>query len=300
MAAPKRALWRVEAERQQEIEHLLAVFERELAALVARAVASTSSRYAFSLRETSPNLRVELLSNLPRVWEQAIREAGIDALTESFVEEFNGQIPPFQRILDLLSERLNSKIPQIRWTDQDLESFASRQVATARQIHSVVSAAGSTAMRKALFNVGGISPAELALVVADQSTLSIGQARTVADTAISSFYRSVQEAGYSHIEEELVPGALKYEYFGPEDKLTRPFCKILITPLPITRKRRTFTMEEIESMDNGQTEDVFVTGGGWNCRHSWLIGEISDPRTGTGNVPSGLRRGGKSKAVPEL
>lgn len=275
MAAPMRAILRVEGYRQDEIENLLGNFERELAGVIHSAQNILMRR--LTLRQDGAMTRgnVASVGRLPEMWRDALRVAGLDALVESFVEEFNGQIPHFEEILSLLNERVKQPLPPLKWTGADLDAFAVRQVATIRQIESVVASAGQAAMRQALFEMGGADPAALAVVIAEQTSKSIGQARTVADTGISTFYRSVQDAGYRHIETGLKKGLLRYEYFGPDDKLTRPFCIKLIRPHPITRRRRTLTREEIDELDNGQTEDVFLTGGGWNCRHSWLIAEVT-------------------------
>lgn len=55
-------------------------------------------------------------------------------------------------------------------------------------------------------------------------------------------------------------------YVGPLDDATRPFCEEILNSkdLPI------YTVEEIQSMDNGQLGDVFTSCGGYNCRHEWV------------------------------
>lgn len=51
-------------------------------------------------------------------------------------------------------------------------------------------------------------------------------------------------------------------YLGPLDAKTRSFCQGLVG--------QTFSVDEIEGMDNGQTGPVLTDGGGWNCRHEWV------------------------------
>jgi hypothetical protein len=58
-------------------------------------------------------------------------------------------------------------------------------------------------------------------------------------------------------------GIIQFEYVGPSDSLTRPFCKKHIG--------KTMTEEEWNALDNGQIGPVFVYRGGYNCRHS-LVG----------------------------
>jgi len=50
-------------------------------------------------------------------------------------------------------------------------------------------------------------------------------------------------------------------YVGPVDAKTRSFC--------LNHVGRVFSVEQIEEMDNGQTGNVLVDRGGWNCRHDW-------------------------------
>jgi hypothetical protein len=33
---------------------------------------------------------------------------------------------------------------------------------------------------------------------------------------------------------------------------------------------KVYTRAEIDAMDNGQIDNVFLTGGGYNCRHVWM------------------------------
>jgi hypothetical protein len=56
-------------------------------------------------------------------------------------------------------------------------------------------------------------------------------------------------------------GIERFVYLGPDDDITRPFCGELIGQI--------FTIDEIESMDNGQGLEVLQYGGGYNCRHQW-------------------------------
>jgi len=80
--------------------------------------------------------------------------------------------------------------------------------------------------------------------------------QTLYDTSVSIYARQVEalQAGQD-------PEA-RFAYFGPVDEKTRPFC------LKWAGKVLTRTM--IDTLDNGQLDNVFLTGGGYNCRHLWL------------------------------
>lgn len=71
-------------------------------------------------------------------------------------------------------------------------------------------------------------------------------------------YENSKEVGFKY-----------YEYFGPADSITRPFCDRILG--------RIFSEEEIDAMDNGQTGTgtVMVACGGYNCRHHWQAVEES-------------------------
>lgn len=56
-------------------------------------------------------------------------------------------------------------------------------------------------------------------------------------------------------------GFREFLYVGAVDGKVRPFCRELLGNV--------FTLDDISQMDNGQTGDVFIDGGGYNCRHKW-------------------------------
>lgn len=81
-------------------------------------------------------------------------------------------------------------------------------------------------------------------------------AKTYAETSLAIYDSAINALSYPQED-----GA-HYIYVGPLDDLTRPFCR--------ERVGRIFTVAEIRNMDNGQLPDVFLTRGGYNCRHDWL------------------------------
>lgn len=88
---------------------------------------------------------------------------------------------------------------------------------------------------------------------------------TLFDTQVSMFGRQVEAI----VTADLPPDQ-PYLYVGPKDLRNRPFCKERVG-LVLTRDR-------IETLDNGQLPNPFVTGGGYNCRHSWLAVESQELR----------------------
>ncbi|HXJ41100.1 MAG TPA: hypothetical protein VNH18_17590, partial [Bryobacteraceae bacterium] len=104
--------------------------------------------------------------------------------------------------------------------------------------------------------------------------VSVSSATSLADTALPGFYRTIAARGYDKIESALQPGTVaRYSYFGPLDKLNRPFCK---THAAQSRRGKTWTTAEILLMNNGkgQPKPVRIYCGGWRCRHQFGIAAL--------------------------
>lgn len=91
--------------------------------------------------------------------------------------------------------------------------------------------------------------------VSDLLDISARHARTVYDTAISTYGRKVAQLGSTGKPDEA------WFYVGPVDSKIRPFC--------LQHVGKVYSRTSIDDMDNGQLPDVFTTGGGYNCRHIW-------------------------------
>jgi hypothetical protein len=81
--------------------------------------------------------------------------------------------------------------------------------------------------------------------------------QTLFDTQTSILGRQVEALA----TERLGPDQA-FLYTGPVDGRTRDWC--------LQRVGKVYTRREIEQMDNGQLPNAFVTGGGYNCRHSFI------------------------------
>lgn len=87
------------------------------------------------------------------------------------------------------------------------------------------------------------------------SRTSAAQADRMHHDALIGYSRSV-------IDESSTRRGFEYfEYRGPDDSANRPFCDKHVGKI--------YTREEIEKLDNGQTSNVMLTGGGYRCRHHW-------------------------------
>lgn len=93
----------------------------------------------------------------------------------------------------------------------------------------------------------------------------VGALHTLFDTQVSMFGRQVEAIAAAEL-----PADQPFLYVGPSDQRNRPFCKQHVG-LVMTRAA-------IEQLDSGQLPNPFITGGGYNCRHSWLAVESQDLR----------------------
>lgn len=87
----------------------------------------------------------------------------------------------------------------------------------------------------------------------------INYAKTEFNTAIANFDRTV-----TYVQAKKI-GIKKFLYIGPNDKITRPFCRAILTQ----KSPPIYTEEEIKGLDNGQGLNVQQSAGGYNCRHEW-------------------------------
>ena len=94
--------------------------------------------------------------------------------------------------------------------------------------------------------------------VRGQGALSRRQLQTLIDTSMNEYSRSVTK-----VMIDSMPKDTKYVYIGALDSKTRPECLDMMSAGEQTK-------EEIES-NFSQYGNVFINGGGYNCRHKWEI-----------------------------
>jgi hypothetical protein len=209
-------------------------------------------------------MNARTLRSITDIFEAEMERAGYGALARAFAEKFDVQVTIFHEILDLLSSAMKEKL-EVKFSKADLDYFAAQQSATVDSLEAVVGRVAAVAQTKSLFGIGGLKMADLAETLAQGLQKTLPEAVRIAETAVSVFYRTVADRGFQKVEAGLPGAAIQYGYFGPNDKLTRPFCRHLLM------SDRIFTRAQIEAMDNGQLPNPFLTGGGYNCRHSWLL-----------------------------
>ena len=89
---------------------------------------------------------------------------------------------------------------------------------------------------------------------------AITWSRTQFETALMNFAQAAMSGDSKAITDA-------YLYVGPIDLRIRNFC--------IARVGRVWSKRRIDGMNNGQMANTFLTRGGYNCRHLWLL--VTDP-----------------------
>lgn len=120
-------------------------------------------------------------------------------------------------------------------------------------------------------------------ILADLGTVldkTAPQIRTLYDTSISVFAREAELVGTKPTADQA------FVYTGPADLKVRPFCR--------QHLGKVYTRDRIDAMDNHQLPNVFLTCGGYNCRHAWTaVSHLSElaPLANTGRRVPELSRG---------
>jgi hypothetical protein len=271
------------ASQNNEIEAMTAEFERQLTSILSKAQARVLIELKDRLKIedntiVSSSINRRVLRELDHMLLDEANKGGLRSLLSAYVGEFPDQFKYFHQILDeVLNESdLASIIGEMRLTESDKDYLALFQKDSADNLESVVSQMADEARRKAFMSIGGASVKDVASTIAETVGRTPGVARSEAATAVSSFYRSMADLSFKKIEED-DNWTMKYRYVGPpaSDPIIRPFCEHLMAQ---SARGRSWTRPQIDAMDNHQLDNVFVTGGGYNCRHQWIVADMKRNR----------------------
>lgn len=255
-------------------DSILSTFDEKFAKILNKAQTRTTLKMQKALsveedgtlRSTAKNLRA--LRGLPKVFRDSLSAEGYDGLVSGFMASFDGGLPIMDEILTTVSDEYDVKHED--FTKEDEAYFDELKSTTALNFESALDVVAMHARQATTTILGGSSFTDLAIELSDRLHIALGQASTIAATGISTFYRTVADRGFQAIDDSLdkVGKQLEYDYDGPGDKLTRPFCMRLLNQ---SRSGKTWNRAEIARMDNGQLPNVFQTCGGFNCRHQWIV-----------------------------
>ncbi len=226
-----------------ELEQVLRLLNRQLATLITR----------FQQREGRLVRTAQQIGQAIAVRDDIralLRVAGYDTLVAAAMDK------PLDRLAaQVLESSAIAQASNVRTVGaaKAVQAFKDGRLA---QLVGVGNDVADTLWRTVLDGVLGARPAfDLLTDLEDVLDTSRAGARTVYDTAVSTFSRQVDQLDTTGEPDEL------FLYAGPADLKTRPFCR--------ERVGRVFTRADIDKMDNGQLPNVMLTGGGYNCRHSW-------------------------------
>jgi hypothetical protein len=255
-------------------DSIVGAFETHLREIVLRAqgrvIARLAKKLAMSvdgaIAGTPGNMLI--LRNSGKMFMQEMDRAGYQRLVKAFVGEFRQTLPFLQDTLRVLGDQVGQKWgDKLGFTAADLSLLGAVQANTASQLTGAIQAVAGQAITRGLFSISGLKFGALVETLTEKIESSIGKATSVANTAVSVFYATAADRAFQIIAKDLPAQELRYRYSGPVDKIERKFCRHL------TSAKLAYTREQIARMNNHQfpVGSVFVTRGGWNCRHQWNL-----------------------------
>ena len=229
----------------KELARVLASVNRALGPLLTDALAG--SRTARSIVPRALVLRTEL--------QAALTRAGYQRLVETAANQTVSQMASvFRAGRGAQNAGGLGRLTPLRL--QALERLL------AADLLGVGRSAAHTAWRAAAQAIYSQKPVEALIAeIARALEKSFAQARTVFDTQVSVVGRQIEAIATEASPEQA------YLYVGPVDAKTRDWC--------LDKAGRVYTRDRIDALDNGQLPNPFLTGGGFNCRHTFLA--VSDP-----------------------
>jgi hypothetical protein len=262
------------SEQNRSMDALISSFEDHLRTIVARAQGRVFGQLQKRLGitdgvidRTAANNRI--LRTLDAVFVREMDAAGYQSLVRAFVGEFPGQLGYLNETLRQISEGMKEPLPIYKLSTADSNVLASLQANVSTSLEMVMEGVAGAAIQNVLLSVGGLKFGELVQVLSEKLNIAVGRAKSVADTGISTWFRTATDRAFQAIENDLPSKTIKYKYTsGPDDSRTRIFCHRMIVQ---TRAGKSWTRDQINEMSNGQLPNVLLTAGGFNCRHAWLM-----------------------------
>jgi hypothetical protein len=181
---------------------------------------------------------------------ESLLEAGLKDALKEVTGMYADELTQVQREMGKLK-------PGMTFSDFDIDAATVLAKYDYGRIENVMRRHVDGMQSQVMRSILSATPIDSAKLTEDASATVAAQVRTELNTGLSAFNQVI-----TNLKAEEA-GLTTFEYMGPDDKVTRPFCQDVIA------KGRVFTKEEILAMDNEQDLPVFETGGGWNCRHQW-------------------------------
>ena len=237
-------------------------FERQVAGEVDAVVADVFVHILKTLStrkgvvEQSPENASKILA-IEDVFQESLNSSSYYPTILAFVETFIDQVDDF----DALHEgvRISSSI----LTTDDREVL-SHQAANAAAVLEGHSEQVSQELRQYLSRSLGDVPLSSLVSGACAIVRKASRVEPIGKDQGNLWYRLLSSLVYKKVEERGTK--LNYTYVGPKTRSTRGFCSKLLDGGPLS-------LDKISALDNGQTPDVLLNGGGYGCNHFWF-GEV--------------------------
>ena len=230
------------AKFQQRMDGVISSINKDIAAAVR----------AYSKNAGTDLVGIEFTLGARAQLEGMLVDSGYYEAVGEFMGEYDGIIKSIQQQYNLSGYKLAlgltaaTVINQLRQFDIDYFQNLGTQT--------------TDALYRALYE-NTVSPVDFGtLVDAVRGTLEGSPLKkysyTYANDTIMRFERSVnamaaEKTGWKYVK-----------YVGPDDAVTRPFCAEHVG--------NTYPIEEAQAMTNDLDMPAWTTGGGYNCRHSWI------------------------------
>lgn len=180
----------------------------------------------------------------------AINEAGYGALAQAATDA------PLDRLAATVLKGRSILASAARETPIDLDVLTALKDIRFADLLKLGEQTGEALWKSTIDGVLGLRKVNaLADELAEVVEASRRQARTLHDTAVSTFSRQVDQLGHEESPSD------RFVYVGPFDSETRPFCRDWIGQVQ--------TRAQLDEISNGQLPNTLLTGGGYNCRHKW-------------------------------
>lgn len=206
------------------------------------------------------------LRRIARLIDKYSNAAGVPDMLNEFTSGFESTLPLFDDVLSAISASIKTPLV-VKRTAQDLLALEGVKDATKMSLDSAIEVMISQAKRNLLFQVGALDFEATVERIQRTFDKGIAEAQTLAATGLTMYTRTNADQNFKRIEQSFPDAAILYKYDGPKDKLTRPFCAALLK----RTAKAGLTREQIDKLDNGQIQDVFLSCGGFNCRHQWVL-----------------------------
>lgn len=181
-------------------------------------------------------------------YAQALEDSMYDEIFEEFLEIYG------DRAEDIRSRLGRATGVPFEYSGADLDVMDAIINTDFEQVTNAINEIGTTVRQEVIR--GAVSGAGAQFDTGELSGRLKNNVETEVRTGEMAFNRTVSNTQAVRL------GFDKFRYSGVRDGKNRDFCA--------ERIGETFTLEEIERMDNGQGLDVFSFGGGYNCRHIWV------------------------------